>query len=86
MRQGYTYYFRKNIFVTTSGNFNTKALQYCIDVLGVDQVLYSIDYPYETVEEAQDWWKTLDGTLSKEELQKIGRANAINLLKLPLKA
>jgi 2,3-dihydroxybenzoate decarboxylase len=38
----YDYYFHNNIWVTTSGNFNTKALLFCIDVLGVDRIIYSI--------------------------------------------
>lgn len=89
-----------NVSVTTSGNYSTKALKYCIDVLGEERCMYSIgtscellmvslipmltivDYPYDTIEEAQDWWKALE--LPGKQKDAIGRANAIKLFKLPL--
>jgi 2,3-dihydroxybenzoate decarboxylase len=86
----------KNIFVTTSGNFNTKALLFTIDILGADRVIFSIgipssgmmlniDAPYESIVEGQAWWKSLESVLDEETQRKIGRENAIKLLKLPLK-
>lgn len=45
--------------------------------------LTSVDYPYDTIKEAQDWWKSVD--LPEEQKQAIARENAIKLLKLPLK-
>lgn len=44
--------------------------------------MYAIDTPYDTVEEAQAWWKTID--LSDDEKEAVGRSNAIRLFKLPL--
>ena len=41
-----------------------------------------VDYPYDTIEEAQNWWKTVD--LPEEEKVAVGRENAIRLFKLPL--
>jgi 2,3-dihydroxybenzoate decarboxylase len=78
---------RKNVHLTTSGNFSTQALLFTIDVVGVDRILFSIDAPYEFIEEGQTWWKSLeDGkVLDEESLRKIGRENAIKLMKLPLK-
>lgn len=43
-----------------------------------------VDAPYERIEEAQEWWKSLEGKLDEASLRKIGRDNAIKLLKLPL--
>lgn len=40
------------------------------------------DTPYETVEEAQNWWKTVD--LPEDEKEAVARKNAIRLFKLPL--
>jgi 2,3-dihydroxybenzoate decarboxylase len=77
----------QNVYLTTSGNFSTQALLFTIDVVGVDRVLFSIDAPYEQIEEGQTWWKSLeDGkVLDEESLRKIGRENAIKLMRLPLK-
>jgi 2,3-dihydroxybenzoate decarboxylase len=44
--------------------------------------LTGLDTPYDTVEEAQAWWQSID--LSKEEKEAVGRSNAIRLFKLPL--
>jgi predicted TIM-barrel fold metal-dependent hydrolase len=44
------------------------------------------DAPYEKIDEAQTWWKSLSDVLDEATLRKIGRENAIKLLKLPLKA
>lgn len=71
-----------NVSITTSGNYSIKALKYCVDVLGEERCMYSIDYPYDTIEEAQDWWKALD--LPEKQKDAIGRTNAIKLFKLPL--
>jgi predicted TIM-barrel fold metal-dependent hydrolase len=40
------------------------------------------DYPYDTIEEAQDWWKGI--ALPENQKQAIGRTNAIKLFRLPL--
>ncbi|KAI9037192.1 amidohydrolase-like protein 2 [Aspergillus affinis] len=39
-------------------------------------------YPYDTVQEAQDWWKTVD--LPDAQKKLVARENAIKLFKLPL--
>jgi 2,3-dihydroxybenzoate decarboxylase len=81
-KHDYRYYFTNNVSVTTSGNFTTAGLKFCIDEIGLERCLYSIDYPYESVKEAQDWWKTVD--LPNKEKEAVARGNAIRLFKLPL--
>lgn len=41
-----------------------------------------VDTPYETVEEGQNWWKTVD--LPEVQKEAVARTNAIRLFKLPL--
>ncbi|KAK3349140.1 hypothetical protein B0T25DRAFT_582142 [Lasiosphaeria hispida] len=81
-KHDYRYYFTHNISITTSGDFSTAGLKFCINEIGVDRCLYSIDYPYDTIEEAQDWWKTVD--LPEDQKTAVARGNAIRLFKLPL--
>jgi 2,3-dihydroxybenzoate decarboxylase len=45
-------------------------------------LLIVLDTPYDTVEEAQSWWKSID--LSDEQKEAVGRRNAIRLFKLPI--
>ena len=40
-------YLRQNIYVTTSGMAWEPAIRFCQQVLGVDRVMYAMDYPYQ---------------------------------------
>ena len=42
-------YFKRNIWVTTSGMQWAPAIQFCISVLGIERVMYAMDYPYQFV-------------------------------------
>ncbi|QSE94920.1 amidohydrolase [Rhodococcus pseudokoreensis] len=39
-------YVRNNVYITPSGMFSQAQLQYCVETLGVDRILYSVDYPF----------------------------------------
>jgi len=75
-----TEYVRRNIHVTTSGFFYTPALDHVLAVMGPEHVMYSVDYPYEDLTEACDWFNKLD--YAPEVLQAIAYDNAARLLKL----
>ncbi|ORW03476.1 amidohydrolase family protein [Mycobacterium kyorinense] len=74
-------YFRENFYVTTSGHFHTKGLLNAISELGSDRLLFSVDYPYESMAEAADWFD--NALLAEADRRKLGRGNAARLLKLP---
>ena len=38
--------FREHFWITTSGNFSTPALLCCVMEMGVDRILFSVDYPF----------------------------------------
>src|SRR5271156_6043900 len=76
------YYFTHNIHITTSGHFSTPTLLHAMAEIGADRILYSIDYPYEDIEEASEWWDRVP--VSPADKLKMGRQNAIKLFKLPL--
>jgi 2,3-dihydroxybenzoate decarboxylase len=44
-------YFKENIYVTTSGMAWQPPILYAQSVLGVDRVLYAMDYPYQFIPE-----------------------------------
>jgi 2,3-dihydroxybenzoate decarboxylase len=50
--------------------------------IGVDRVLFSTDYPFESVEDAATWFDS--APISEPDRIKIGRTNAIRLFKLKL--
>ncbi|MEV1292724.1 amidohydrolase family protein [Pseudonocardia sp. NPDC049635] len=76
-----TEYFTSNIVLTTSGHFDTKALAYTISTIGSDRVLFSTDYPYETMDEAASWFDS--APLNRNDAARIGRLNAADLLRIP---
>jgi predicted TIM-barrel fold metal-dependent hydrolase len=73
-------YLRENFYVTTSGNFRTQALSDVILEVGADRVLYSVDYPFEDVVEAKNWFDQT--TISDSDRVKIARSNAQKLFHL----
>jgi 2,3-dihydroxybenzoate decarboxylase len=75
-------YFKRNIYITTSGWFSNNALDYCIKTIGVDRILFSIDYPYEDQKIASDWLDNIE--MSKEDKEKIAYKNAAELLKIKI--
>ena len=75
--------FRKHFYVTTSGNFDTPALVNAMAVMGTERVMFSIDWPFEDVGEGAQWFDKAE--ISEADRVKIGRANAIELFRLPLR-
>jgi gamma-resorcylate decarboxylase len=73
-------YFYDNFYVTTSGAFRTQALVNTILEMGADRILYSTDYPYESMIECEEWFRSVD--ISLEDQIKIGRLNTMKLFKL----
>jgi len=74
-----SYYLRENFYVTTSGNFRTQALTNVILEVGADRILYSVDYPFEDMVEAREWFD--QAAISDSDRTKIGRTNAQKLFR-----
>jgi predicted TIM-barrel fold metal-dependent hydrolase len=45
-------YFRDNFAVSTSGMFSGPVLEYVMKVVGVDNIMFAVDYPFESPETA----------------------------------
>ena len=73
-------YFCKHFWITTSGNFSNPALLCCVMEMGVDRILFSVDYPFVLNQPAVDWIPTIP--LSAEDKTKILSGNADRLLRL----
>jgi predicted TIM-barrel fold metal-dependent hydrolase len=75
-----SHYFSRNFYLTTSGHFHTKGLLDAISEIGVDRLLFSADYPYESMVTASHWFD--NALLSTNDREKIGRTNAQTLFRL----
>jgi len=67
-------YFRDNFVFTTSGVEDHLALCYAIDRMGIDNVIWSIDYPYQPMAPAVEFIRT--APLSEAEMHAVCHGNA----------
>ena len=73
-------YLKQNVWVTTSGMQWAPAILFCQQVLGVERVLYAMDYPYQFVPEEVKVTDELP--ISEAERTLLYRTNAERLFKL----
>jgi predicted TIM-barrel fold metal-dependent hydrolase len=72
--------FSQHFYITTSGNFSTPALLCSMMELGVDRILFSVDWPFVPNIPGTKWMNELQ--LSAEDKIKILSGNAKRLLKM----
>ena len=80
--KSFTDYVKQHFWITTSGNFCTPSFQCALSMVGIDKVLFSADYPFESNKDAADWFDGLE--IAAADKEKIGRTNAIKLFKLDM--
>ena len=73
-------YVLQNFWVTTSGMAWPPAIEFCLRVMGVDRVLYAMDYPYQYVPAEVGYTESVD--LNPEDMKKLFQTNAETLFKL----
>lgn len=73
-------YFCEHFWITTSGFFSNPALICCVMEMGVDRIMFSVDYPFVMNKPATDWIPHIP--LSSEDKAKVLHGNAEKLLKL----
>jgi predicted TIM-barrel fold metal-dependent hydrolase len=72
--------FCNNFWVTTSGFFSTPSLLCCVMEMGIDRILFAVDWPYVDNVKAVNWIQGLP--LSDEDKAKIKSGNIKNLLRI----
>lgn len=75
-----SYYIRKNIAITTSGVCSDTALRCAIEAMGEDNVLFSIDYPFEKTDVAAQFIEK--AAITETQRNKIAYGNAARILRL----
>lgn len=74
-------YFLQNFHFTTSGFFSYPPLLLALQVVGVDRIIFSIDYPYSSNDLGRAFLDSIP--LSPADKEKISHLNAERVLKLP---
>jgi len=72
--------FCNNFYVTTSGNFSNLALLCCVMEMGIDRILFAVDWPFVMNPPATKWMESVP--LCDEDKAKILSGNAKRLLKM----
>jgi len=72
--------FTSHFYVTTSGFFSDPALLCCIQEMGVDRILFAVDYPFVPNEPGPKWMESL--MLNAEDKAKILHGNSERLLRM----
>ncbi|KAG6908802.1 hypothetical protein DXG01_003249 [Tephrocybe rancida] len=82
MERNASSYWRTNLYETASGNFATSLLEFHIKEIGIEHILYSVDYPFVSIPEGEAWVESLGSVLKKQDLHSFTRGLAIKLLHL----
>jgi hypothetical protein len=82
LRQPVAEYFQANIHITTSGYFTQPPFRCALDVIGLERLLFSIDYPFSPNTRGRDFLNQVD--LAPEDLARLARTNAERLLKIEI--
>ena len=72
--------FCEHFYVTTSGHFSDPALVCCAMELGIDRILFAVDWPFVSNELAMRWARHMP--LCAADRQKILGGNATRLLRI----
>ncbi len=73
-------YVQDNFYITTSGMNTHSVLQYCHSVLGPDNIMFAIDYPYQESVEAAQFMQT--APLPEQDVEKMAHANAEKVFRI----
>jgi predicted TIM-barrel fold metal-dependent hydrolase len=72
--------FSSHFHVTTSGFFSDSALQCCIREIGIDRIMFSVDWPFASNVKGAEWLRSTP--LDDTDREKLAAGNAKRLLKL----
>ncbi|KRM58768.1 hypothetical protein C5L31_000567 [Secundilactobacillus malefermentans] len=73
-------YFQDNVYVTPSGLFTESMMNWAIEQMGADHIMYSTDYPFEPTDQIEPF--IMNAKISETDREKIAHGTAEKLLKL----
>jgi 2,3-dihydroxybenzoate decarboxylase len=72
--------FSSHVYLTTSGNFSNPALLCCVQELGIDRIMFAVDWPFVANPLGTKWVDTIP--LCEEDKIKLLSGNATRLLRM----
>jgi predicted TIM-barrel fold metal-dependent hydrolase len=80
MHNNVGYYLRKNVFITSSGVFDVPVFDCARAMLGLDNLMFSVDYPFQDNFAAMEFLQRCD--LAPDDKERFARRTAETLLRL----
>ncbi len=80
LRNNLGHYMRKNVYITSSGVFDVPVFDCARAMLGLDNLMFSVDYPFQDNFVAMEFLKRCD--LSPDDKERFAHGAAENLLNL----
>jgi predicted TIM-barrel fold metal-dependent hydrolase len=80
MRNSVSYYLRNNVFITSSGVFDVPVFDCARAMLGLDNLMFSVDYPFQDNFAAMEFLERCD--LPTDDRERFAHRTAEELLKL----
>ncbi|KAJ7346828.1 amidohydrolase 2 [Mycena albidolilacea] len=75
-------YWKTNLLETVSGNFATDLFNLHAKQIGLNRILYSVDYPFVSMEQGAAWLEELSKTMKRKDAQALKRELAVEVLHL----
>ncbi len=85
LKQTVAEYFKTNIHLTTSGWFTLPPLRCALEVVGIERMMYSVDYPFSANTKGKDFLEKVAEVLSTVERERFVGGNAAKALKLEIR-
>jgi 2,3-dihydroxybenzoate decarboxylase len=80
LNRSFSQYVKENILITTSGGYQPEALICAMSAIGVDRILFAVDYPYVNMKDSVELVERTP--ISDSDKEKIYHLNAERWLKL----
>lgn len=78
VERSFAEYMRENVWITPSGMFTQANLQYCVETIGADRIMYSVDYPFVRMDGAQEFLR--EARLDDSQKEAIAHGTAERVL------
>ena len=73
--------YKKHVWISPSGLYDNDALQFCVNKLGIDQLVFSTDWPYVPMNGARAFVE--NAPLTDSDREKFSHLTAEKLLRIP---
>ncbi len=82
LKQTVADYFKTNLWVTTSGYFSLPPFECAREVIGLERMMYSVDYPFSPNTRGKAFLEAATEVLNEAEKEALTHGNAERVLKL----